>query len=159
MISETSSQGWQIQGISVMLVPFHSRSQKPTGLPADIPGSTGCLCVGSRIRRRCVPPARPAEQCRVQPGPSGPGERGGKSIVGNGWEQGSCDRNIGTSSLREAGEAGRRRNLSRKRTFVSDTSKNKISSCRRNVLNIGSAASLAHHSFQHSCKAFSKKRL
>lgn len=103
-----------------------------------------------------MPPARPAEQCRVQPGPSGPGERGGKSIVGNGWEQGSCDRNIGTSSLREAGEAGRRRNLSRKRTFVSDTSKNKISSCRRNVLNIGSAASLAHHSFQHSCKAFSK---
>ena len=25
-LSETSSKGWQIQGISVMLVPFHSMS-------------------------------------------------------------------------------------------------------------------------------------
>lgn len=124
----------------------------PTGFPITVPSSAGCLCGGSRTRCSHSPPSRPAEQCRVQPAPSAPGERGGKSIVGNGWERGKCNRNIGTSSLREAGAAGGRRNLSRKRTFVSDTSKNKISSCRRNVRNIGRAAGLAHNSFRHSCK-------
>lgn len=117
--------------VSLILVPFHSMSWKPTGLPAYIVSSTECLRIGSWIRHWHLPPSRPAEQCRVQPGPSASGERGGKSIVGNGREQGSCNRNIGTGNLREAGETGRRRNLSRKRTFVSDTSKNKIPSCSK----------------------------
>lgn len=72
--------------------------------------------------------------------------RGGKPMVGSDWEQGSYNSNVGTSSLREAGEAGRRRNLSRKRTFIADTSKNIVSSHWRNVSSTGKAAALACHS-------------
>lgn len=79
---------------------------------------------------------------KTMQGPPAPGQRGGKSPAGNPWEQGSCNRNIGTSILREAGGAGRRRNLSRKRAFASDTSRNKTSPCQRNVLNAGSSALL-----------------
>jgi len=77
-------------------------------------------------------------------------------MVGSDWEQGSYNSNVGTSSLREAGEAGRRRNLSRKRTFIADTSKNIVSSHWRNVSSTGKAAALACHSFrwiQCSCKS------
>lgn len=86
--------------------------------------------------------------------------RGGKPMVGSDWEQGSYNSNVGTSSLREAGEAGRRRNLSRKRTFIADTSKNIVSSHWRNVSSTGKAAALACHSFrwiQCSCKSVWKK--
>lgn len=122
-----------------MLVPFHSMSQNPPGLPTSIPR---CLSMGSYIKRwfylleasRTVQGATWTISSRRE---------GRESIVGNDWEQESCNRNIGPSSVREAGEAGRRRNLSRKRTFVSDTSKNKISSWCRNVLNVGSTAGLA----------------
>lgn len=126
-----------LPGLPAMFVPFQPGSLKPQGLTrwhlgGSCTDSEFCLLAGQQNNATW------------------------SSIVGNGWEQGSCNRNIGTSRPREAGEAGRRRNLSRKRTFVSDTSKIKISLCRRNVSNIGSAAGLARHSLQwiqHSCKS------
>lgn len=105
---------------------------------------TGC-CTEVAASCRRSPPPRPAGHCSLEHLRQ---ERRGKSMVGSGWEQGSYNRNVGTSSLREAGEAGRRRNLSRKRTFIADTSKNTVSSHWRNVSSIGNAAALACRSFR-----------